>query len=99
MTLRKQKRVGRDAIIRAEKLLDDLRLVEKLLRRMRTRDEKKEHMLEVRMTVERITKDAISPGERGSCAEFARLRDFSCARVCVVWPNADPQFDVRTRTL
>ncbi|CDI82541.1 hypothetical protein, conserved, partial [Eimeria acervulina] len=48
MTLRKQKRVGRDSLIRAEKLLDDCRLVEKVLRRMRTRDEKKEHLLEVR---------------------------------------------------
>ncbi|CDJ41925.1 hypothetical protein, conserved [Eimeria tenella] len=48
MTLRKQKRVGRDSLLRAEKLLDDCRLVEKVLRRMRTRDEKKEHLLEVR---------------------------------------------------
>ncbi|KAL8426352.1 hypothetical protein Efla_002970 [Eimeria flavescens] len=48
MTLRKQKRIGRDALVRAEKLLDDCRLVEKVLRRMRTRDEKKEHLLEVR---------------------------------------------------
>ncbi|OEH74748.1 enhancer of polycomb-like [Cyclospora cayetanensis] len=48
MTLRKQKRIGKDALVRAEKLLDDCRLVEKVLRRMRTRDEKKEHLLEVR---------------------------------------------------
>ncbi|KAL8269675.1 hypothetical protein Esti_006430 [Eimeria stiedai] len=48
MTLRKQKRIGRDALVRAEKLLDDCRLVEKVLRRMRTRDEKKEYLLEVR---------------------------------------------------
>lgn len=47
MTLRKQKRVGKDTLLRAERLLEDIKVVERLLRRMRCRDEKKEQLLEV----------------------------------------------------
>ncbi|EPR62072.1 hypothetical protein TGGT1_225000 [Toxoplasma gondii GT1] len=47
MTLRKQKRVGKDTLLRAERLLEDIKVVERLLRRMRSRDEKKEQLLEV----------------------------------------------------
>ncbi|CBZ54339.1 conserved hypothetical protein [Neospora caninum Liverpool] len=47
MTLRKQKRVGKDTLLRAERLLEDIKVVERLLRRMRNRDEKKEQLLEV----------------------------------------------------